>query len=96
VDFFYKRPEELVQPDITIMACGPAAGVGIVGIATNNKDYVTWLYMVRTKMARAVFNGTDGWIFFTGWLLYRRTLLCKICVLPFYLFANALDHASGN
>jgi len=73
-----------------VWAC---AGVGIVGIATNNKEYVEMaLYGTKKDGKGGFFAQLDG-LFSPDGFYTEGPYYVRYAVLPFYLFANALKNA---
>lgn len=73
-----------------VWAC---AGVGIVGIATNNKDYVDMALYGTAKDGKSGFLAQMDGLFSPDGYYTEGPYYVRYAILPFYLFANALDHA---
>lgn len=73
-----------------VWAC---AGVGIVGIATNNNDYVEMaLYGTKKNKKSGFLAQLDG-LFSPDGYYTEGPYYVRYALLPYYLFANALYHA---
>jgi hypothetical protein len=73
-----------------VWAC---AGVGIVGIATNNKDYIDMALYGSEKNRRSGFIAQMDGLFSPDGYYTEGPYYVRYAILPYYLFANALDHA---
>jgi len=73
-----------------VWAC---AGVGIVGIATNNKDYVEMALYGGNKDGKAGFMAQMDGLFSPDGYYTEGPYYVRYAILPFYLFANALKNA---
>ncbi len=73
-----------------VWAC---AGVGIVGIATNNKDYVDMALYGTAKNGKSGFMAQMDGLFSPDGYYTEGPYYVRYAILPYYLFANALDHA---
>ena len=73
-----------------VWAC---AGVGIVGIATNNKDYVDMALYGTAKNGQGGFMAQMDSLFSPDGYYTEGPYYVRYAILPFYLFANALNHA---
>ena len=73
-----------------VWAC---AGVGIVGIATNNKDYVEMAMYGGNKDGKAGFLAQMDGLFSPDGYYTEGPYYVRYAILPFYLFANALNNA---
>jgi hypothetical protein len=73
-----------------VWAC---AGVGIVGIATNNKDYVDMALYGTEKNGKSGFIAQMDGLFSPDGYYTEGPYYVRYAILPYYLFANALDHA---
>lgn len=73
-----------------VWAC---AGVGIVGIATNNKEYVDEALYGSAKDGKTGFIAQLDNLFSPDGYYTEGPYYVRYAVLPFYLFANALQHA---
>jgi hypothetical protein len=73
-----------------VWAC---AGVGIVGIATNNKDYIDMALYGSEKNSRSGFIAQMDGLFSPDGYYTEGPYYVRYAILPYYLFANALDHA---
>ncbi len=68
------------------------AGVGIVGIATDNKDYVDMALYGKHKDGKSgLLANLDGLLSPDGYYT-EGPYYTRYAILPFYLFANALQH----
>lgn len=73
-----------------VWAC---AGVGIVGIATGNKDYVDMALYGTEKDGKGGFIGQMNGLFSPDGYYTEGPYYVRYAILPYYLFANALNHA---
>ncbi|MBC7948078.1 MAG: alginate lyase family protein [Chitinophagaceae bacterium] len=73
-----------------VWAC---AGVGIVGIATNNKDYVDMALYGTDKNGKGGFLSQMENLFSPDGYYTEGPYYVRYAILPYYLFANALNHA---
>ncbi|MGC4101938.1 heparinase II/III domain-containing protein [Ferruginibacter sp.] len=73
-----------------VWAC---AGVGIVGIATNNKDYVDMALYGSEKNGKSGFMAQMDGLFSPDGYYTEGPYYVRYAILPYYLFANALQHA---
>ncbi len=73
-----------------VWAC---AGVGIVGLATNNKEYVEMALYGTDKKGKAGFMAQMDGLFSPDGYYTEGPYYTRYAILPFYLFANALHHA---
>lgn len=73
-----------------VWAC---AGVGIVGIATDNKDYVEMALYGTNKDGKAGFIAQMDNLFSPDGYYTEGPYYVRYAILPYYLFANALNHA---
>ncbi len=92
VDFFTKDSKNwfnLVH-NHGVWAC---AGVGIVGIATGNKEYVDMALYGTEKNGKSGFIAQMDGLFSPDGYYTEGPYYVRYAILPFYLFANALDHA---
>jgi oligo-alginate lyase len=70
-----------------------SAGVGITGIATNNQDYVDMALYGSKKDGKSGFIAQlDGLLSPDGYYT-EGPYYIRYAILPFYLFANAINHA---
>jgi hypothetical protein len=69
------------------------AGVGIVGIATNNKDYVDMALYGTNKDGKTGFLAQMNGLFSPDGYYTEGPYYVRYAILPYYLFANALYHA---
>jgi len=92
VDFFTKDSKNWFNliHNHGVWAC---AGVGIVGIATNNKDYVDMALYGTEKNGKSGFIAQMDGLFSPDGYYTEGPYYVRYAILPFYLFANALDHA---
>ena len=92
VDFFTKDLKNWFNliHNHGVWAC---AGVGIVGIATNNKDYVDMALYGADKNGKSGFMAQMDGLFSPDGYYTEGPYYVRYAILPFYLFANALDHA---
>jgi len=73
-----------------VWAC---AGVGIVGIATNNKDYVDMALYGTEKNGKSGFMAQMDGLFSPDGYYTEGPYYVRYAILPYYLFANALNNA---
>ena len=73
-----------------VWAC---AGVGIVGIATNNKEYVDMALYGTEKKGKSGFIAQMNGLFSPDGYYTEGPYYTRYAILPYYLFANALNHA---
>ena len=73
-----------------VWAC---AGVGIVGIATNNKEYVDMALYGTEKTGKSGFLAQMDGLFSPDGYYTEGPYYVRYAILPYYLFANALQHA---
>jgi hypothetical protein len=73
-----------------VWAC---AGVGIVGIATNNKDYVDMALYGTEKKGKSGFIAQMDGLFSPDGYYTEGPYYVRYAILPYYLFANALNRA---
>jgi oligo-alginate lyase len=73
-----------------VWAC---AGVGIVGIATNNKEYVDMALYGTAKNGKSGFIAQMDGLFSPDGYYTEGPYYVRYAILPYYLFANALQHA---
>lgn len=73
-----------------VWAC---AGVGIVGLASNNKDYVDMALYGTAKDGKSGFIAQMNNLFSPDGYYTEGPYYVRYAILPFYLFANALQHA---
>jgi len=73
-----------------VWAC---AGVGIVGLATNNKDYVDMALYGSAKDGKGGFIAQMNGLFSPDGYYTEGPYYVRYAILPYYLFANALNHA---
>jgi oligo-alginate lyase len=92
VDFFTKDLKNWFNliHNHGVWAC---AGVGIVGIATNNKDYVDMALYGTTKDKKSGFIAQMDGLFSPDGYYTEGPYYVRYAILPYYLFANALQHA---
>ncbi|MEO8406595.1 MAG: heparinase II/III family protein, partial [Chitinophagaceae bacterium] len=76
-----------------VWAC---AGVGIVGIATNNNDYIDKALYGSAKDGKTGFIAQMDNLFAPDGYYTEGPYYVRYAILPFYLFANALQHARPN
>ena len=76
-----------------VWAC---AGVGIVGIATDNPAYVKMALYGTKGDGRSGFMAQLDQLFSPDGYYTEGPYYVRYAILPFYLFANALDNASPN
>ncbi|GAA4732659.1 heparinase II/III domain-containing protein [Flavisolibacter ginsenosidimutans] len=72
-----------------VWAC---AGVGIVGIATGNKDYVDMALYGTEKDGKAGFLAQLNGLFSPDGYYTEGPYYIRYAILPFYIFANALNN----
>lgn len=73
-----------------VWAC---AGVGIAGIATNNKDYVDMALYGTNKDGKSGFIAQMNGLFSPDGYYAEGPYYVRYAILPYYLFANALKNA---
>jgi hypothetical protein len=73
-----------------VWAC---AGVGIVGIATDNKEYVDMALYGSNKDGKGGFMAQMDGLFSPDGYYTEGPYYVRYAILPFYLFANALKNA---
>ena len=73
-----------------VWAC---AGVGIVGIATNNREYVDMALYGTSKNGKSGFIAQMDSLFSPDGYYTEGPYYVRYAILPYYLFANALNHA---
>ncbi|HEX7903076.1 MAG TPA: alginate lyase family protein [Chitinophagaceae bacterium] len=73
-----------------VWAC---AGVGIVGIATNNKEYVDMALYGTEKKGKSGFIAQMNGLFSPDGYYTEGPYYTRYAILPYYLFASALNHA---
>ncbi len=73
-----------------VWAC---AGVGIVGIATNNKEYVDMALYGSKKDGKSGFMALMDGLFAPDGYYAEGPYYVRYAILPYYLFANALKNA---
>jgi hypothetical protein len=73
-----------------VWAC---AGVGIVGIATNNADYLNMALYGTEKNGKSGFLAQLDGLFSPDGYYTEGPYYVRYAILPFYVFANALSHA---
>ncbi len=73
-----------------VWAC---AGVGIVGIATDNKDYVDMALYGTEKNGKSGFIAQMDGLFSPDGYYTEGPYYVRYAILPYFLFANALQHA---
>ena len=92
VDFFTKDMKNWFNliHNHGVWAC---AGVGIVGIATNNKAYIDMALYGTEKDGKSGFMAQMDGLFSPDGYYTEGPYYVRYAILPFYLFANALNHA---
>lgn len=92
VDFFTKDLKNWFNliHNHGVWAC---AGVGIVGIATNNKDYVDMALYGTNKDGKSGFLAQMQGLFSPDGYYTEGPYYVRYAILPYYLFANALHRA---
>ena len=73
-----------------VWAC---AGVGIVGLATNNQHYVDMALYGTDKKGKSGFIAQLDGLFSPDGFYTEGPYYVRYAILPYYLFANALHHA---
>ena len=73
-----------------VWAC---AGVGMVGLATGNKEYVDMALYGTDKNGKSGFLAQMDQLFAPDGYYTEGPYYVRYAILPFYLFANALHHA---
>jgi len=76
-----------------VWAC---AGVGIVGIATDNTEYLEMALKGTTKDGRAGLLGQLNGLFSPDGYYIEGPYYARYALLPFYLFANALNNRNDS
>lgn len=91
VDFFTKDLKKWFNliHNHAVWAC---AGVGMVGIATDNKDYVDMALYGANKDKKAGFMAHLDGLFSPDGFYTEGPYYTRYAVLPFYLFANGLNN----
>lgn len=92
VDFFTKEmPDwfDLIH-NHAVWAC---AGVGIVGVATNNKDYIDMALYGTKKDGKSGFIALMNGLFSPDGYYTEGPYYVRYAILPYYVFANALQNA---
>ena len=74
-----------------VWAC---AGVGIVGIATDNKDYVDMALKGTEKDGKSGFMAQLNGLFSPDGYYNEGPYYTRYAILPFYVFANALNNTN--
>ncbi len=92
VDFFTKDLKSWFNliHNHGVWAC---AGVGIVGIATNNKEYVDMALFGTNKDGKSGFLAQMNGLFSPDGYYTEGPYYVRYAILPYYLFANALQRA---
>jgi predicted regulator of Ras-like GTPase activity (Roadblock/LC7/MglB family) len=92
VDFFTKDLNKWFNliHNHGVWAC---AAVGITGIATANKDYVDMALYGTEKNGKAGFISQMDSLFSPDGYYTEGPYYVRYAILPYYLFANALNHA---
>jgi hypothetical protein len=92
VDFFTKDLKSWFNliHNHGVWAC---AGVGIVGIATNNKEYVDMALYGTNKDGKSGFLAQMNGLFSPDGYYTEGPYYVRYAILPYYLFANALQRA---
>ena len=75
----------------SVWAC---AGVGIIGLATNNKDYVDMALYGSDKKGKVGFIAQMDNLFSPDGYYTEGPYYVRYAILPYMLFANALDKAN--
>ncbi|MET0464153.1 MAG: heparinase II/III family protein [Chitinophagaceae bacterium] len=73
-----------------VWAC---AGVGIVGIATDNKEYIDMALYGTAKDGKSGFMAQLDGLFSPDGYYTEGPYYARYAILPYYIFANALQHA---
>jgi len=91
VDFFTKDMKNWFNliHNHAVWAC---AGVGIVGIATDNEDYVTMALKGTEKDGKAGFLAQMNGLFSPDGYYNEGPYYTRYAILPFYVFANAINN----
>jgi len=76
-----------------VWAC---AGVGIVGIATDNEAYIQMALLGTKKDGKAGFLAQLDGLFSPDGFYNEGPYYTRYAVLPFFLFANAIEHKNPN
>jgi oligo-alginate lyase len=92
VDFFTKdlTPWFNLIHNHGVWAC---AGVGIAGIASGNKDWVDMALYGTDKKGKSGFIAQMDGLFSPDGYYTEGPYYVRYAILPYYLFANALNHA---
>ncbi len=93
VDFFTKdlKPWFNLLHNHAVWAC---AGVGIVGIATGNKDYVEMAMLGTEKNGKSGFIAQMDNLFSPDGYYTEGPYYTRYAILPYMLFANALNNSN--
>ncbi len=93
VDFFTKDLHEWFDllHNHGVWAC---AGVGIIGIASNNKDYLDMALHGTKKDGKSGFIAQMDNLFSPDGYYTEGPYYTRYAILPFMLFANALNHTN--
>lgn len=91
VDYFTKDRKDWFDliHNHAVWAC---AGVGIVGIATDNQDYLDMALYGSAKNGKAGFLAQMDGLFSPDGFYHEGPYYTRYALLPFYLFANAVEH----
>jgi len=91
VDYFTKDKKDWFNliHNHAVWAC---AGVGIVGVATDNEDYVQMALYGTNKDGKAGFIAHMDGLFSPDGYYNEGPYYTRYAVLPFYLFANAINN----
>ncbi|MGB8193203.1 MAG: alginate lyase family protein, partial [Chitinophagaceae bacterium] len=73
-----------------VWAC---AGVGLVGIATDNKEYVDMALYGTAKTGKSGFIAQMNNLYSPDGYYTEGPYYARYAILPYYIFANALQHA---
>lgn len=73
-----------------------SAGIGIIGLATNNKDYVDMALYGSDKSGKVGFIAQMDHLFSPDGYYTEGPYYVRYAILPYMLFANALDKANPN
>ena len=94
VDFFTKELKDWFNliHNHAVWAC---AGVGIVGIATDNQDYVDMALKGADKDGKAGFLAQMEGLFSPDGYYAEGPYYTRYAILPFYVFANALNNKNS-
>jgi len=93
VDFFIKDQKEWFNliHNHAVWAC---AGVGIIGIATNNQNYIDWALKGTEKDGKSGFIALMDKLFSPDGYYTEGPYYTRYAILPYAVFANALQNSN--